>query len=99
MTPQELWDAFEEAFSKCPSHRTFDDDQHEMGQPGNYGKLKKKYRTVIDYWLDCDSIGGNALLVNGYIACVDETVLKMVKDYQSQVKKAKKKIVKEVFGV
>lgn len=97
MTPQELWNAFEEAFSQSPSGRTFDDDAREMHQPGTYGQLKRSFDTVLNYWLDCDTIGGNTIMVSGYIKALDPEILNMVYRYQNRLEEARVEIANEVF--
>lgn len=98
MSPIELWDEFETAFHYSNSYQTFDDDQHELGQPLPYGKLKKKYDTVINYWLDPETIGGNVLHDSGYIDAVCPEVMEIVEEYQRRLKVARKTIINEVFN-
>lgn len=98
MTPTQLWDEFEAAYDRCSSYHVFDDDAHEVGQTAPYGKLKKKYETVIGYWLNKETIGGHVLHDLGYIDLVDPHVLSMIQEYKRRLKKAKKDIVKDVFG-
>lgn len=98
MTPTELWEEFESAYYQSTSHRTFEDDEHEFGQPLPYGKLKKRYDTVINYWLDPKTFGGHILHNSGYIDAVCPEVLEMVEEYQRRLKVAKKHIIKEVFS-
>lgn len=64
MTPNELWDIFEEAYLSCPNTDDLYDDQYEM-EYDTYGKLKKTYEKVISYWLDESTIGGHILLNYG----------------------------------
>lgn len=98
MSPSELWDAFEAAYLQCPQSREMDSDAEEDGQPGAYAKLKKTYGGTIGYWLDDSTIGGSVLLRSGYIECLDPAIVEMCDQYEAALRKASKKIAKEIFG-
>lgn len=98
MTPAELWDAFEDAYLSCPQSDELEDWQEELGQPGAYGKLKKKYETVVGYWMNPKTRGGSTLHDSGYIEALDAGVLKMVEQYQKELSAFKKQLARKVFG-
>lgn len=98
ITPKELWDEFESAANQIPGGLDLDDESWEHGQPAPYGKLKRRYDTVISYWMDDTTRGGHILWETGYHACLDEGVVEMVEEYQRELNKAKKEIVAKVFG-
>ena len=98
MTPSELWDAFEDAYMACPQADELEDWQEELGQPGTYGKLKKKYETVIGYWMDPETRGGSTLHESGYLEALDADIKEMVEQYQQELVVFKKQLAKRIFG-
>lgn len=97
MTPQELWEVFEEAASECPQFRGINEDATEQGFLP-YSILKKSYNGVISYWLNSESLGGHLIVSKGYDESLPSDVISMCQEYNRLMAGYQKKAAQQAFG-
>ena len=88
---RELWEEFHEAFLSAPGTVPYDDDQY-WENDGSIASIKNSLDKCINFWMNND-----VLMKYGYIAEVSDETLEKIEEYQSKLKIAKKKIIREVF--
>lgn len=79
--PTEIWDIFEEAFLECPQTNNYmSDDTYEMDI--SYKEWKSDVESVMLYWMNKDTIGGNVIWKHNYWNLLPDWLLDAIDEIQ-----------------